>query len=283
MAGSGVMSHRRLIVLPTLALTLLAIRPSTGLNIRAAIVAAVRAPYVALEHRDARALCSAFTPAASRRLAPSISRHVGCQARVAKAFAASAPFEPSSREDLLGAINVSGVSWRGDHAKATLSYGDSKKRGAIPLALEMVNGSWRVSTPPTLGLIKACFVREHLSERCPKEARVLLFLISSPMIGGTIKSNLVPIPANVKLAGDQELRRFDAGMSVAVQSGCLACHRIGDQGNRGPGPGLTRVGSALSARQIEHAILDPTAPMPSFSRLSKEKLDVLVYFLSQLR
>ncbi len=48
-----------------------------------------------------------------------------------------------------------------------------------------------------------------------------------------------------------------------VQSGCLACQRIGEDGNPGPGPDLTHVGSTLtrhpdrSARSV-HA----KAPMP---------------------
>ena len=68
-----------------------------------------------------------------------------------------------------------------------------------------------------------------------------------------------------------------------AQTGCLACHRIGETGNKGPGPDLTRVGSTLSSRKIERAILSPTAPMPSFRLLPKAKLRALVTFLSLLR
>src|SRR5918998_4670191 len=36
---------------------------------------------------------------------------------------------------------------------------------------------------------------------------------------------------------------YEAGKLVAAQSGCLACHKIGENGNDGPGPELTDIGS----------------------------------------
>jgi ubiquinol-cytochrome c reductase cytochrome b subunit/menaquinol-cytochrome c reductase cytochrome b/c subunit len=70
---------------------------------------------------------------------------------------------------------------------------------------------------------------------------------------------------------------------VAAESGCLACHRIGTHGNRGPGPDLTYAGSELSRQAIERALNDPTQPMPSFSHLPKAKFAALVVFLSLLQ
>ena len=37
-------------------------------------------------------------------------------------------------------------------------------------------------------------------------------------------------------AGGQTLAEYEAGKLVVAQSGCLACHKIGDNGNAGPGP-----------------------------------------------
>jgi hypothetical protein len=68
-----------------------------------------------------------------------------------------------------------------------------------------------------------------------------------------------------------------------TESGYLACHRIVREGNSGPDPGLTQVGSALSTPRIEQAIITPNEPMPPFRRLPKAKLDALVEFLSLLR
>ena len=68
-----------------------------------------------------------------------------------------------------------------------------------------------------------------------------------------------------------------------AQMRCLACHRIGSEGNPGPGPDLSRVGSRLSRAQIEHALIAARAPMPSFNRLPPAKLKALVTFLTKLQ
>ena len=41
-------------------------------------------------------------------------------------------------------------------------------------------------------------------------------------------------PAAVVQAGGQTLAEYEAGKKVVAQSGCLACHKIGDNGNDGP-------------------------------------------------
>ena len=79
---------------------------------------------------------------------------------------------------------------------------------------------------------------------------------------------------------------FNAGKLVVGQSGCLACHVIGDNGNNGPGPPLTHIGSKLPPGAIASTLRNPTAPMPSFSDLAKnnpEKFQNLVSFLSMLQ
>lgn len=79
------------------------------------------------------------------------------------------------------------------------------------------------------------------------------------------------------------MAQFELGRSVTAESGCLACHRIGVNGNSGPGQDLTRVGARLSATQIERAIVHAREPMPSLAGLPKPKLRALVVFLSLLR
>ncbi len=95
--------------------------------------------------------------------------------------------------------------------------------------------------------------------------------------------SVIAPPRAVKRAGGRELAEFELGRTVMAQSGCLACHRIGAEGNRGPGPALTHIGSTLSRRGIEHALIDPSAPMPSFKHLPAAKFKALVDFLSELR
>ncbi len=70
------------------------------------------------------------------------------------------------------------------------------------------------------------------------------------------------------------------------QSGCEACHQIGDNGNNGPGPNLSNVGSKLPQAAITSTLINPTPPMPSFKGLlqsSPKKFAQLVGFLSLLQ
>ena len=76
---------------------------------------------------------------------------------------------------------------------------------------------------------------------------------------------------------------FAAGELVVGQSGCLSCHVIGANGNSGPGPNLTKVGSRLAPAAIASTLRNPTAPMPSFKNLPPEKFQNLVGFLSELQ
>jgi ubiquinol-cytochrome c reductase cytochrome b subunit/menaquinol-cytochrome c reductase cytochrome b/c subunit len=79
---------------------------------------------------------------------------------------------------------------------------------------------------------------------------------------------------------------FYAGEVVVGESGCEGCHVIGDNGNNGPGPPLTDIGSKRSAGAIASTLKNPTAPMPSFAGLAKtspKKFADLVSFLSMLQ
>jgi menaquinol-cytochrome c reductase cytochrome b/c subunit len=90
-------------------------------------------------------------------------------------------------------------------------------------------------------------------------------------------------PSNLSTA---ELQTFNEGKLVVGQSGCLACHVIGDNGNNGPGPPLTHVGSKLPPGAIASTLRNPTAPMPSFKGLAQQdpkKFQNLVGFLSELQ
>jgi menaquinol-cytochrome c reductase cytochrome b/c subunit len=80
--------------------------------------------------------------------------------------------------------------------------------------------------------------------------------------------------------------RYDEGKHVAASSGCQGCHRIGENGNAGPGPDLTKIGQKLPRQAIARTLVNPTAPMPSYRALQQndpEKFDKLVDFLAALR
>jgi ubiquinol-cytochrome c reductase cytochrome b subunit/menaquinol-cytochrome c reductase cytochrome b/c subunit len=79
------------------------------------------------------------------------------------------------------------------------------------------------------------------------------------------------------------LAQFNAGKLVAAQSGCLACHKLGENGNDGPGPPLTNIGGRVPEQAIARTLINPTSPMPSFKDLPPAKFNALVAFLSQLK
>lgn len=80
--------------------------------------------------------------------------------------------------------------------------------------------------------------------------------------------------------------QYEEGKEVTASSGCLGCHQIGDNGNPGPGPPLTNIGSRLGRQALARTLLNPTPPMPPFSALQKdepEKFNKMVDFLASLK
>ena len=76
-------------------------------------------------------------------------------------------------------------------------------------------------------------------------------------------------PQRIKDDGPVAAAKFDQGKQVVAQSGCLACHKIGENGNAGPGPPLTEIGARLPKQAIARTLINPTAPMPSFENQSR--------------
>jgi menaquinol-cytochrome c reductase cytochrome b/c subunit len=103
---------------------------------------------------------------------------------------------------------------------------------------------------------------------------------------GTGSPNIAPnLPPPSGLTATQRAT-FLAGEVVVGESGCEGCHLISGNGNNGPGPPLTHIGSILRPAAIASTVKNPTAPMPSFSGLAKtspKKFADLVSFLSDLQ
>ena len=79
--------------------------------------------------------------------------------------------------------------------------------------------------------------------------------------------------------------RYEEGKEVLASSGCLGCHKIGENGNT-LGPSLTNIGDTLGRDAIARTLINPTAPMPSYRALrdeNPEQFDQLVEFVSSLR
>jgi menaquinol-cytochrome c reductase cytochrome b/c subunit len=92
--------------------------------------------------------------------------------------------------------------------------------------------------------------------------------------------------AEIRAQGPKVVEEFEKGKQVVAQSGCLACHKIGENGNDGPGPELTDIASRLPSQAIARTLINPTAPMPSFAALqeqSPDKFNSMVAFLGQLK
>jgi menaquinol-cytochrome c reductase cytochrome b/c subunit len=90
-------------------------------------------------------------------------------------------------------------------------------------------------------------------------------------------------PTEIELA---VAKQYTPGKLVAAQSGCLACHKFGENGNDGPGPNLTKIAERLPREAIARTLQNPTAPMPSYASLATrdpQKFNALVDFLAQLK
>ncbi len=132
-------------------------------------------------------------------------------------------------------------------------------------------------------------LREAHSHLCPEDKPnvlvkadgALVCVATLPTAGPTAIG--VSIPSAVRAQGLDAVANFKAGGAVVARTGCLACHRIAEAGNRGPGSDLTHVGARLPPAAIERALVDSPAPMPSFSRLPNYQRRTLVDFLAQLR
>jgi ubiquinol-cytochrome c reductase cytochrome b subunit/menaquinol-cytochrome c reductase cytochrome b/c subunit len=111
----------------------------------------------------------------------------------------------------------------------------------------------------------------------------MAFLTYSGANTGSPNSVDLPPPASLTAA---QKATFRAGEDVVGESGCEACHVIGENGNNGPGPPLTHIGSIRRPDAIASTLRNPTAPMPSFAGLansSPKKFQNLVTFLSELQ
>jgi menaquinol-cytochrome c reductase cytochrome b/c subunit len=111
----------------------------------------------------------------------------------------------------------------------------------------------------------------------------MAFLTYSGANTGSPNSVDMAPPASLSASQAQVFR---AGADVVGDSGCLACHVLGENGNNGPGPPLTKIGAILRPQAIASTLRNPTAPMPSFADLAQQspkKFQNLVTFLSELQ
>jgi mono/diheme cytochrome c family protein len=149
---------------------------------------------------------------------------------------------------------------------------------------------------PTLGMVLLFLLPffdrgpERRPERRPIAAATFVvvagamaFLTYQGANAGSPLAVEMPTPKAVAQAGGATLAEYNVGKAVVAASGCLACHKLGDNGNAGPGPDLTRIASRLPRQGLARTLVNPAAPMPSFKNLPPRKFQALVAFLSQLK
>jgi menaquinol-cytochrome c reductase cytochrome b/c subunit len=98
----------------------------------------------------------------------------------------------------------------------------------------------------------------------------------------TVLGALAGAPTEIELATSPQ---FKEGKDITASSGCLGCHKIGENGNT-LGPPLTNIGDRLGPDAIARTLVNPTAPMPSFSTLKTEhpeQFNKLVQYVASLK
>src|SRR5256714_1239390 len=157
----------------------------------------------------------------------------------------------------------------------------------------------RVVKPPalvfiaTVGIPTVCMVLlillpfiDRSPERNPLRRPI------ATLTGITVIAAMAYLSIEGALAGsptDIEMKvaaQYEPGKDVAASSGCLGCHKIGDNGNTGPGPPLSKIGARLPRQAIARTLINPTPPMPTYSKLRQQnpkEFNQLVDFLSSLK
>jgi len=77
--------------------------------------------------------------------------------------------------------------------------------------------------------------------------------------------------------------KYEAGKQIVAQSGCLACHSIGENGAHGGlGPDLTDIGSKVPRSAIKRSVEIGPGIMPSFRGLGEKDLNEVADYLASL-
>jgi menaquinol-cytochrome c reductase cytochrome b/c subunit len=77
-------------------------------------------------------------------------------------------------------------------------------------------------------------------------------------------------------------KQYEPGKELVAQSGCLACHKIGENGNNGPGVELTHIGARVPRAAIIRSVQIGPGGMPEFKDFTPKQLDQIGDFLSSL-
>jgi menaquinol-cytochrome c reductase cytochrome b/c subunit len=98
----------------------------------------------------------------------------------------------------------------------------------------------------------------------------------------TVLGAIAGSPTDIELATAPQ---YEEGRAITASSGCLGCHKIGENGNT-LGPNLTEIGARLGPDAIARTLVNPTSPMPSYAALQREnpeQFDKLVEYVASLK
>jgi len=77
--------------------------------------------------------------------------------------------------------------------------------------------------------------------------------------------------------------QYEAGKAIVAESGCLACHSIGENGAHGGlGPDLTDIGAKIPREAIKQSVAIGPGIMPSFQGLGDKQLNEVADYLASL-
>ncbi|HNH87090.1 MAG TPA: c-type cytochrome, partial [Solirubrobacterales bacterium] len=96
----------------------------------------------------------------------------------------------------------------------------------------------------------------------------------------TYKGAVAGSPSEIELATSPQ---YEKGKAIVAESGCLACHAIGENGAHGGlGPDLTDIGSKIPKEAIKRSVAVGPGIMPSFQGLGEENLNEVADYLASL-
>jgi cytochrome c5 len=156
----------------------------------------------------------------------------------------------------------------------------------------------RVVKPPaltfiaTIGIPTICMVLLFLlpfydrsAERHPLRRPVAMMAAAATVAAMaylTVLGAVAGPPSEIDLSVAPQ---YEEGKDVMASSGCLGCHKIGENGNT-IGPNLTEIGDRLGKDAIARTLVNPTKPMPSYVSLREnnpEQFNELVDFVASLK
>jgi menaquinol-cytochrome c reductase cytochrome b/c subunit len=138
---------------------------------------------------------------------------------------------------------------------------------------------------PTIGMVVLLLLPffdrgpERRPERRPVAMTVLVLTVAS-MAYLTLKGALAGPPSQIDM---KVAAQYEPGKLVVAQTGCLACHKLGDNGNAGPGPDLTHIGARIPRNAILRSLEAGPGIMPSFQDFPQRKLNDVADFLASLK